>query len=165
MIGGVRGRIRLFVPSDEETVVQLSLRAWAPVFASMENVLGRELQVRLHGEDWRLYQARNVRTMVLAEGSGVWVWDSPPVVGFVAARVGDPNRQIGVIQMLAVDPDSQERGIGTSLTEHATNWLRDKGMRVAAIGTGGDEGHAPARRVYEKADYTLLPQAGYYKAL
>ena len=25
------------------------------------------------------------------------------------------------------------------------------------IDTGGDPGHAPARRVYEKADYTLLP--------
>jgi hypothetical protein len=38
-------------------------------------------------------------------------------------------------------------------------------MRVAMIKTGGDPGHAPARRVYEKADYTQLPEAGYYKAL
>ena len=38
-------------------------------------------------------------------------------------------------------------------------------MRVAMIGTGGDPGHAPARRVYEKADYTLIPMARYFKAL
>jgi hypothetical protein len=39
-------------PRDEEPVVALSLRAWAPVFSSMEQVLGREIFVRLHG-DWR----------------------------------------------------------------------------------------------------------------
>jgi hypothetical protein len=36
---------------------------------------------------------------------------------------------------------------------------------VAMIGTGGDRGHAPARRVYEKADYRLIPLARYFKAL
>jgi len=39
------------------------------------------------------------------------------------------------------------------------------GLRVGMIGTGGDPGHAPARRVYEKADYTLIPMARYFKAL
>jgi len=67
--------------------------------------------------------------------------------------------------MLAVDPASQHRGLGTALTEFGTGWLRDAGMRVAMIGTGGDPGHAPARRVYEKADYTLIPMARYFKAL
>jgi hypothetical protein len=38
-------------------------------------------------------------------------------------------------------------------------------MRVAMVETGGDTGHAPARRVYEKADYTLSPVARYFKAL
>jgi hypothetical protein len=33
------------------------------------------------------------------------------------------------------------------------------------IDTGGDPGHASARRVYEKADYTLMPIARYFKAL
>jgi GNAT superfamily N-acetyltransferase len=67
--------------------------------------------------------------------------------------------------MLAVDPDAHEQGIGTDLTQHATAWLRDNGMRVAMIGTGGDPGHAPARRTYEKAGYTLIPMARYFKAL
>jgi hypothetical protein len=33
------------------------------------------------------------------------------------------------------------------------------------IDTGGDAGHTSARRVYEKANYTLLPIARYFKAL
>ena len=67
--------------------------------------------------------------------------------------------------MLAVSPDSQQQGLGTALTEVATEWLRERGMRVAYISTGGDTGHAPARRVYEKASYTLYPSAQYFKAL
>jgi GNAT superfamily N-acetyltransferase len=67
--------------------------------------------------------------------------------------------------MLAVDPDAQGRGIGTALTEVATGWLREAGMTVAMVETGSDLGHAPARRVYEKVDYTVLPVARYFKAL
>ena len=67
--------------------------------------------------------------------------------------------------MLAVDPDAQGRGIGTALTEVATSWLREAGMMVAMVETGSDPGHAPARRVYEKAGYRLLPVARYFKAL
>ena len=39
--------------------------------------------------------------------------------------------------------------MGRALADHATAWLRDAGMRVAVIGTGGDPGHAPARRLYD----------------
>jgi hypothetical protein len=38
-------------------------------------------------------------------------------------------------------------------------------MRLAVVGTGGDSGHAPARRTYEKAGYTGLPLVRYYKHL
>jgi hypothetical protein len=33
------------------------------------------------------------------------------------------------------------------------------------VETGGDPGHAPARHVYEKTGFTLLPIARYFKAL
>jgi hypothetical protein len=47
----------------------------------------------------------------------------------------------------------------------ATAWLRDQGMRVAMIRTGGDTGHAPARRVYERLEFRQLPSAQYFRAL
>jgi ribosomal protein S18 acetylase RimI-like enzyme len=156
--------IRSYEPADEEAVVELSVRAWAPVFASMESILGSELSARLHG-DWRIHQGRAVRETLGKPEMTVWVAEHSGVIGFVAAWIADPERKIGEIYMLAVDPTSQVRGVGTALTEFATEWLRAEGMRVAMIQTGGDPGHAPARRVYEKADYTLLPAAGYYKAL
>jgi ribosomal protein S18 acetylase RimI-like enzyme len=164
-VGFVDPAIRGYRPSDEELVVELSLRAWAPVFAAMEQVLGHELFTRLHG-DWRQYQEKSVRATLADDPMQVWVAETERgVVGFVIARVFDPERFLGEIFMLAVDPQDQRRGIGTALTEFATAWLRASGMRVAMIETGGDPGHAPGRRVYEEADYTLIPHARYFKAL
>ena len=156
--------IRNYTPSDEEAVVALSLRAWAPVFASLEQALGRDLFARLH-PDWRQDQESAVRAVLADPGMRVWVAAAgPEPIGFVAATLHQ-DRLMGEIYMLAVDPPHQRQGTGAALTDTATGWLRESGMRVAMIDTGGDPGHAPARRVYERAGYTALPVARYFMAL
>jgi transcriptional regulator with XRE-family HTH domain len=156
--------IRDYAPADEEAVVALSLRAWAPVFASLEQALGRDLLARLH-PDWRDDQEQAVRAVLADPEMHVWVAVAgPEPVGFAAATL-DSGRLIGELCMLAVDPDHQDQGTGGALTETATGWLRSRGMRVAMIDTGGDPGHAAARRVYERAGYTKLPIARYFLAL
>src|SRR4051794_35633497 len=132
----------------------------------MEHVLGPEISRRLHGEDWSVHQAASVRQTLNDAAMTVWVAESEgAVVGFAAARVADADRRIGEVEKIAGDPAAQNRGIGTQLTELATSWLREIGMSVALIGTGGDMGHAPARRVYDKAAYTPIMNALYFKAL
>jgi hypothetical protein len=44
----MRPRIRPFDDRDADAVVGLSLRAWAPAFASLEQVLGSEIFRRQH---------------------------------------------------------------------------------------------------------------------
>jgi GNAT superfamily N-acetyltransferase len=158
--------IREHTPGDDDPIVELCLRAWEPVFRSVADKLGPQLNTLLHGEDWRDHQEREVRQTIARDGMRTWVADEDgQVAGFVSAAVVDPRRLIGEIAMLAVDPASQHRGIGAELTEVATDWLRESGMRVAFLDTGGDEGHAPARRVYERADFTSFPVVQYFKAL
>jgi hypothetical protein len=48
--------IREYRPENEQAVVELSLRAWAPVFAAIEQALGRDIFDRLYG-DWRKHHA------------------------------------------------------------------------------------------------------------
>jgi GNAT superfamily N-acetyltransferase len=67
--------------------------------------------------------------------------------------------------MIAVDPDFQRRRIAGALTEHSLAWLRQAGMTTVMVETGGDPGHAPARRTYESAGFRLLPVARYFKKL
>ncbi len=47
-------------------------------------------------------------------------------------------------------------GIGAALTRTAIEWLRDSGMSVAMVETGGDPDHLPARRTYESTGFTPL---------
>jgi len=50
--------------------------------------------------------------------------------------------------------------------ECATDRLRELGMRVAEVGTGGDPSHAPARRAYAKAGFGPgIPNVYLYKDL
>jgi ribosomal protein S18 acetylase RimI-like enzyme len=162
----MRPRIRPFEDRDAEEVVGLSLRAWAPAFASLEQVLGSEIFLRQH-PDWREDQRRAVEEVCATKKGRVWVAEAGTgaVVGFVAIELHHPEREMGEISILGVDPDYQGSGIGTALTEFALERLEDSGMRVAVVETGGDPGHAAARRTYEKAGFTLLPIARYFKNL
>lgn len=159
-------RIREYLATDHDSVVELSLRAWSPVFASMESVLGDIVARALRGEDWRDHQAREVSEALRNSANHVWVAaEQDEVSGFVAARIADGERGLGEIYMLAVEPARQRNGIGRALTEHATGWLRSGGMSVAMIGTAGDAAHAPARRLYEQEGYRAFPSVAYYKSL
>ena len=160
-----RPPIRPLNDQDIPAVIDLSLRAWAPVFESLERVLGSEIFGRMH-PDWREDQRRAVEDVCRAEKGRVWVAEvEGAAVGFVSVRVFDPSLSMGEISMLAVDPDHQGGGIGTALTEFAHDRLGEAGMKVAMVETGGDPGHAAARRTYEKAGYSLLPIARYFKNL
>lgn len=157
--------IRRCTEEDVDGLVGIALRAWEPVFASLAEVLGAELHQRLT-PDWRATQEQGVRDTCADEEREVWVAQlNGELVGFVTLSVFDAERAIGEIQMLAVDPDAQERGIGLALTEHGTATLRQRGMHVALVETGGDDGHAPARQVYGRAGFTELPIVRYFKAL
>jgi ribosomal protein S18 acetylase RimI-like enzyme len=161
----MRPTVREFDDRDQDAVTGLSLRAWAPVFASLEGVLGESgIYSRLH-PDWRAGQRRAVEAICRAEEFRVWVAEVDAVVaGFVAVRL-DHEASIGEIYMLAVDPDHQRGGVGSTLTSFALDRIKDSGMAVALVEAGGDPGHAPARRTYERAGFVLLPVARYFKKL
>jgi ribosomal protein S18 acetylase RimI-like enzyme len=158
--------IRPYHEDDAPDVVRLSLRAWAPVFDSERDVMGDEIFVRLYGDDWRRRQQQDVEKVLADEETEVWVAEvNRKVVGFVAA-VLKLDSDMGEIYMLAVAPESQNHGLGSELTEVATNWIRESGLPLAVVSTGRDVGHAPARRTYEKAGYTAAwPSLLYIKVL
>jgi GNAT superfamily N-acetyltransferase len=157
--------IGLYRSDVEERVVEFSLRAWTPVFASMREALGDEVFLLLY-HDWMSDQDKAIREVLSDPKMTVWVATVDAIaVGYVATVELSPPGVVGVIDMLAVDPDYQGRGIGAALTETASAWLLKSGARVAMVETGGDPGHAPARRTYEKAGFGLMPIARYFRAL
>jgi GNAT superfamily N-acetyltransferase len=157
--------IRAFREADLDAVIAFSLRAWAPIFDSIRDVLPDEIFFRLH-PDWRADQAEAVRSSCLSEERDVFVAvaDGRPV-GFVAVALNAFHEGMGVIDIIGVDPEYQRRGIGSRLTEVAINHMRREGMDIAVVETGGDAGHAPARAVYEQAGFALLPISRYFRLL
>jgi ribosomal protein S18 acetylase RimI-like enzyme len=157
-------RIEPYDARHLDAVVRLSLRAWAPVFASLQNVMDLDVFQEFY-PDWRVNQQKAVADVCAAEETHVWVAiDAGQTAGFVAVKLHSESR-MGEIYMIAVDPDFQSRGIGSALTAFALAWMKDAGMSVAMVETGGDPGHAPARHTYEKMGFRLLPIARYFKKL
>ena len=152
--------IRPGTPADEDRIVELSLRAWEPVFASMHDVVGPAIFRQLFTDDWRRYQEDDVRRACATYE--VWVAEvDGRVAGFTAVDLpeGEPD---GEIYMIAVDPAHQCAGIGRKLTDWGVDRMRVAGRTLAVVRTGGDPGHAPARATYEKAGFVSLPAEQYF---
>ncbi|MEJ7831441.1 MAG: GNAT family N-acetyltransferase [Nocardioides sp.] len=155
--------IRPLRPSDLDAVVQLSLLAWEPVFVSFERILGKAIFDLMYRPNWREAQAVSVRTNCFQGGAETFVSvnvDDVPV-GF-AVLLQDQAESLGVIEMIAVHPEYQRLGHGRGLMEFAIHRLRDKGLALINVGTGGDPGHAPARALYEAVGFTGVPLVNYY---
>jgi len=157
--------IRPFSTNDLAEIVQLSILAWEPVFHSFRQVLGTAIYTHIY-PNWQTIQKEAVTavcqdvakyTTLVAEVAG-------HVVGFLAYELNH-TEQTGEVYMLAVHPAYQKQGIGTSLNTLALAEMKERGMKLAVVGTGGDPGHAPARKAYEKVGYTALPLVRYYKDL
>ena len=157
--------LRPLKTSDIDALVELSLLAWEPVFSTWEQMLGPNIFPLAVYEDWRKGQTDVVVKVFRDENIATWVAEvDGKQAGFIAYKL-DENTKTGEVELLAVHPDYQNQGIGTDLNFFALQKFKEGGMKLAVVGTGGDEGHAPARRSYEKAGYTGLPAVRYYKAL
>lgn len=158
-------QIEPYTADQLDVVVRLSLRAWTPVFESIQNVMDLDVYQELYPDDWWVSQQKAVESVCMAEDTYVWVaLNAGSITGFVAAKL-DVETRMGEIYMVAVDPDFQGRGIGSALTQFALDWMKAAGMSVAMVETGDDPGHAPARHTYEKLGFRLLPIARYFKKL
>jgi predicted N-acetyltransferase YhbS len=161
--------IRPFSPDDLEDVVQVSLAAWTPVYHSFEEVLGTRIYSLLF-PDWKQTQRAIVEKICREhEKTLVWVAEAHgTIIGFIAYTLNSQENgqeNTGEVELLAVHPEYQNQGIGTELNRFVLEKMKASGIQLAIVATGGDSGHAPARRTYEKAGYTALPGVRYYQAL
>ena len=152
--------------SDQlDAVVRLSLRAWSPVFDSIRQAMDSDVYREFYPDGWRASQQKAVEEVCAADEMNVWVAvKDDSIAGFVAVKL-HAESNLGEIYMIAVEPDRQRQGIGAALTEFALDSMKKAGMSIAMVETGGDPGHAPARRAYEKLGFGLLPIARSFKKL
>jgi GNAT superfamily N-acetyltransferase len=157
-------QLRAFEPDDLDAVVALSLRAWQPFFDSFPDLVGFDLATALH-PDFHGEQTQVVTDGCTHPDHHTSVATVHGVVAGFAVVVLDHAASVGQLHLIAVDPAYQRLGIAGMLNDWALGIMQSGGMRMARVGTGGDDSHAPARRSYERAGYTPIPVVHYFKLL
>jgi GNAT superfamily N-acetyltransferase len=158
--------IRPYAAADIERLQEIRAAAFAPVFASFRALVGEDIAGVAFAEA-DAEQAQLLAGLCAAHSKDhVFVGDEDgALAGFVTYSLDEKN-EVGEIGLNAVHPDYAGRGIGTRLVDFAIAQMRDAGMQIASVGTGGDASHAPARRTYEKAGFgPSIPSVWMYRRL
>ncbi len=143
------------VGEDLQYLEKIRKRAFQPIFDSFRSILGNTIYEHAQlPED----MAQKELLISLFEKDTVWqswkVIYNHNIVGFVSLRLDDKNK-VGEIGLNAVDPDYSGKGIGTKMYGFAIEIMKQAGMKVATVATGGDPSHLPARMAYRNAGFNV----------
>ena len=148
-------RFRAANKADLDILQTIRAAAFMPVFASFRKILGDVIYEAAQAHEdadqenilTSMFEEDSVWRVTIAESEGA-------VVGFVAVRIDEENG-FGEIGLNAIAPQFAGKGFGTVMYEYALQQMREAGVGVATVATGGDPSHAPARRAYEKAGFNV----------
>jgi len=156
----------VIVPAEEkylDAAGDIAIAAWTPIREVFRECLGDELyESQFTG--WQKAKRDGVISS-LRSGRGYIALVDGVVAGFISYRI-DEATKTGEICGNAVNPEIRGMGIGPKMYEFVLNKMRGEGMLYATVNTGLDDGHAPARRAYQKAGFEAnLPSIRYYQKL
>ena len=158
--------IRTLRSEDLPVIADIGNRAWRKIYANYkENIFGPELfEIKVPDPD----QVKGAQIVKQCQDHPDWIFiceEDGKIVGFVTFRLNHITG-IGEICNNAVDPDCGLKGIGQQMYKAVLAHFVKKGMLYAEVTTGLDEGHAPARRAYERAGFDIRSEnVTYYKKL
>ena len=146
--------MRPYEPQDLPWVMDVANRAWRPINAAYRAAYGEKLFQRIvPNEHFR--KGLEMEGICRESPDHVFICEeNGRRVGFLTVLF-DRERKIGEIGNNAVDPDCGLKGIGQQMYRFALERFRAEGMEFAKVHTGLDEGHAPARRAYERAGFDI----------
>ena len=137
--------IRGFTPADEPALLEVNRTAFAH-HPEQGHMTHEDFQDRTR-ESW--FDAEGLLLAVPAEGV-----DGPPLMGFHWTKVhGDDEPPYGEVYVVAVNPKSAGRGLGTVLTAAGLEHLRSKGLDSVLLYVDGD--NDPAIAVYTNLGFEV----------
>jgi ribosomal protein S18 acetylase RimI-like enzyme len=158
--------IRKIKDDDLESVLGIAVKAFTPIHESFKSLMGHNIFQMVY-PNWIESQNNYIRELFLdcnkdnffvAERNG-------NIVGFISLLIeeGKDKAEIGINAIL---PEYFRQGIGTQMYKFALNYMKDKGVKLVEVSTGGDDSHIAARNAYIKAGFTTsLPLVKFYKKL
>ncbi len=158
--------IREFRTEDLPRLHEIRTAAFAPVYQSFRALVGPDIAAVAFASAEAEQGAHLDEICSTDSAHSVYVIElNGQIIGFSGLSC-DEKSKVGEIGLNAVDPQHKGQGAGSALYAHVLDQMRRRGMKVATVGTGGDESHAPARRAYEKAGFAAgVPSVWLYRTL
>jgi GNAT superfamily N-acetyltransferase len=154
--------ISTFETKHRQALLELSIRAWTPVFPALEQAVPRFVYECFWPQGWVIRQRADLAEVLDLEPANIDVaFEGERPVGWVCTRL-HPADNMAEIYVLVVDPDFQRRGIGKALIEKSKERAVSAGMSMVMVETGDDPGHTPAREMYEAVGFERWPVARYF---
>ena len=152
-------------PEDADAAAEIAVIAWEGIWEFYRRAMGDAMFDAVHAGCRESKAAQVHRAFTVEDPQTLVAEMDGRVAGFVTFHA-DPQRGVGEIGNNAVHPDFRGRGIAGRLYQQVIERFRAMGLRFAKVTTGLDEAHAPARRAYEKAGFTVeIPSITYFRAL
>ena len=156
----------VIVPAGEEHLEEacrIAVEAWGTIHESYSERIGEEMHDAIFS-DWERAKTDSVKYGLMS-GRGFVALVDGKVAGFISYKV-DECKKLGEILANAVSGKFRGLGIGSRMYEFVLSEMRKEGMKYATVSTGLDDGHAPARRAYEKMGFEKnLPSVKYFMEL
>lgn len=153
--------------ADAEAICDIAVSQWSPIYDGYAERLGRELY-ELVTEAGPLERKRAIiRECALDLEHCIVCEVDGRVAGFAHFLIESANgKPIGVLGNNAVSGEYRGRGIAGRIYDIIFDKMKAIGCVAVKVHTGLDDGHAPARRAYEKMGFEKnLPSVVYYKKL
>ena len=129
--------------------------AFSPIFSSFRSILGEKIYDLAQAPEDEVQDELLVSLLTPKSDWEVYAAEiDSHIVGFVSIQLNQKT-EVGEIGLNAVHPKHAGKGIGTKMYDFAITRMKEAGMQVATVATGSDPSHAPARRAYEKAGFTV----------
>ena len=158
-------QIRKYREEDLPAIMALGNEAWRPIRRVQRDTLGDEIFNVLHPKGADVDKGLEIQDFARKLPDNIFVCeDNGRIIGFILFRMSENG--VGEICNNAADKTCGIKGIGQAMYAAVLEHFRANGMKVVCVHTGLDEGHAPARRAYERAGFSLQMQhTTYYMKL
>jgi ribosomal protein S18 acetylase RimI-like enzyme len=155
--------IRKFKQDDMDTILDIAIAAWTPIYKGYCEILGDEI-FNVAFANWQERKKKDIEKACKGFDNCITyvVEIDNKVTGFISFYI-DSSTGMGTIGNNAVHPSYQGLGIGRKMYHFVFEQFRKHGMKCATVITGGDKAHLPARKAYEKAGFSShLETVRYY---
>lgn len=144
------------VKEHADAARNIFIEGWKPIRKVQRSLIGDEAYYAMF-TNWEPNKAKSIDACAFGRRTDRCCFSAISdgrVAGALTAHFADGEIPVMEIGNNSVSAEFAGQGIGSSLYRYILEEGKKRGYKYAKVGTGLDEGHAPARRAYEKAGFT-----------